>query len=252
LEDHQRATVPCILRPIAPVEGFNSNQEALLRSRKQSYTKLQEAEKWRKVYKVLFPYVQAKDIPSPCKTNNLLSLNMEHTELIINATVYDLNQFSESRKWFNRFMQHEIYRTLPLRFKRILETEMGTILQINEEKIRNIITLCTNITMEVIRDSAQNMPPSADQNLSIEESGTSFAPAQNLDIGYNFPEALWRHNSPVEPLWNLEFQFDISDPLATIGCTEPGITYSELAPDDTDDADKNVGEVAGSTASVRY
>lgn len=54
---------------MTPVEGFDGNQEAQLRSKKQAYTRLPEVQKWREIYKILFPRVQPKDIPSPCQSH---------------------------------------------------------------------------------------------------------------------------------------------------------------------------------------
>ena len=52
------------------VEGFDAAQEKSLRSRKRAkgHPGLSETEKWREVYKILFPHVEYDDIPSPCKS----------------------------------------------------------------------------------------------------------------------------------------------------------------------------------------
>lgn len=46
-------------------DGFNSEQERQMRCRKR--TKISEEEKWRVIYKILFPQVAENAIPSPCK-----------------------------------------------------------------------------------------------------------------------------------------------------------------------------------------
>src|SRR6478609_5629751 len=65
--DHQRMPEPCCLREMEHVEGFDAVQEGRLRSRKKAkgVAEQSEAEKWRDVYKILFPHVEDDDIPSP-------------------------------------------------------------------------------------------------------------------------------------------------------------------------------------------
>ncbi|KAK0725905.1 hypothetical protein B0H67DRAFT_143264 [Lasiosphaeris hirsuta] len=69
--DHQRALEPCPLREIEHVEGFDATQERSLRSRKRAKQDLSEPEKWREVYKVLFPHVEDDNVPSPCKPKKI-------------------------------------------------------------------------------------------------------------------------------------------------------------------------------------
>jgi hypothetical protein len=49
------------------VEVFDEAQEQSLKSRKRPGRDLSEEEKWRRVFKILFPHVLDDDIPSPCK-----------------------------------------------------------------------------------------------------------------------------------------------------------------------------------------
>ncbi|CCT70488.1 uncharacterized protein FFUJ_06466 [Fusarium fujikuroi IMI 58289] len=65
LTHHQRADEPCPLREMGYVEGFDATQERSLKSRKRVNQKLSETEKWRRVFKILFPHVLDDDIPSP-------------------------------------------------------------------------------------------------------------------------------------------------------------------------------------------
>lgn len=53
------------------VEGFDAAQEDRLRSRKKAkgIAEPSEAERWRDVYKILFPH---DDVPSPCKVSQSL------------------------------------------------------------------------------------------------------------------------------------------------------------------------------------
>jgi hypothetical protein len=68
------------------VEGIDVEQEAKLRSRGKEYTRKTEPEKWRTVYRILFPGDDPKHIPSPCKvldpfksgTTSILTIQCEH------------------------------------------------------------------------------------------------------------------------------------------------------------------------------
>ncbi|KAI1750832.1 hypothetical protein F4782DRAFT_532116 [Xylaria castorea] len=63
--DHQRALVSCELGEREPVEGFDTNQERQLRSRKKKSHIVSETDKWNAVYQILFPHVSSDKIPSP-------------------------------------------------------------------------------------------------------------------------------------------------------------------------------------------
>ena len=62
---------PCSLREMEPVEGFDADQKTRLQSRKRAKGNAEavsEIDKWRDVYRILFPHVESDDIPSPCKS----------------------------------------------------------------------------------------------------------------------------------------------------------------------------------------
>lgn len=75
LDNHLQEEVPCTREPKGVFEGFDESQEALLKSRKQPTPRLEEPDKWRKVYMILFPHVEVLDVPSPCK---FLTFRCEH------------------------------------------------------------------------------------------------------------------------------------------------------------------------------
>uniref|UniRef100_A0A8H7N7A5 C2H2-type domain-containing protein n=1 Tax=Bionectria ochroleuca TaxID=29856 RepID=A0A8H7N7A5_BIOOC len=62
---HQQSMTPCERKNPEYVEGFDEAQERLLKSRKRSKPKPTESEKWRIVYKILFPHIPESEIPSP-------------------------------------------------------------------------------------------------------------------------------------------------------------------------------------------
>lgn len=63
LEKHHNA--PC--QPKSPLRshGINKNQEKELRSRRMYQKSLDEEEKWRAIYRIIFP--DEENIPSPCE-----------------------------------------------------------------------------------------------------------------------------------------------------------------------------------------
>ena len=69
LHDHQRATNPCTRRPEMTIEGFNKLQEKKLRSRKKPHSALSEEDKWKDMYRILFPGDNETCMPSPCKSS---------------------------------------------------------------------------------------------------------------------------------------------------------------------------------------
>jgi len=68
LHSHARAAEPCQVREPQPADGFNQDQEKKLRSRKKTAgEELTEPEKWKQMYRTLFPDVREDEIPSPRK-----------------------------------------------------------------------------------------------------------------------------------------------------------------------------------------
>jgi hypothetical protein len=65
LTTHLREQPPCELSEETTIEGFDEAQKEKLKSRK-NLNKMTENEKWRQIYKILFPDVAADHIPSPC------------------------------------------------------------------------------------------------------------------------------------------------------------------------------------------
>jgi hypothetical protein len=66
LISHQRDLMACELGTEPPIVGIDELQAEKLRSRKQK-TK-NEVEKWREMYRILFPDADELSMPSPCKS----------------------------------------------------------------------------------------------------------------------------------------------------------------------------------------
>jgi hypothetical protein len=65
LREHQRDARGCNVREQVPPEGFDKEQERRLKSKKKSQTYQTEEEKWKSVYRILFPDDGEADIPTP-------------------------------------------------------------------------------------------------------------------------------------------------------------------------------------------
>ncbi len=67
LREHQRDPRGCEIQESVPLEGFDKDQERRLKSKKRSQTYQSEEEKWKGVYRILFPDDTEEDMPNPCK-----------------------------------------------------------------------------------------------------------------------------------------------------------------------------------------
>jgi hypothetical protein len=80
LIEHTRCPEPCTLINQPEMQGINMEQDTKLRSRKRgrgSKQKLEpnmsEAEKWRQMYKIIFPDTEEDMIPPACKCSEILA-----------------------------------------------------------------------------------------------------------------------------------------------------------------------------------
>lgn len=71
---HQRQKEVCDIVTADEIEGFDKDQEKKLRNRKRST--LNEVEKWKETYRILFPADTEDLIPSPCKLTDPLSITL--------------------------------------------------------------------------------------------------------------------------------------------------------------------------------
>ncbi|KAI1501949.1 hypothetical protein F5X99DRAFT_380937 [Biscogniauxia marginata] len=133
--DHQRTTEPCSLREKEPIEGFDSSQEAKLRSRKKMMTVKSEDEKWQQVFRILFPHVSEEDIPSP---------------------FYDFDQLSNpAAQTHDTLTECEMYvcREVPLRLRQLLRPEIDRDLHIVEQSLaRRVVESMPKLLDELFRE----------------------------------------------------------------------------------------------------
>lgn len=65
LREHQRDPHGCEIREQIPLEGFDKDQERKLKSKKRTLVYQSEEDKWKGVYKILFPDDNEAHMPSP-------------------------------------------------------------------------------------------------------------------------------------------------------------------------------------------
>ena len=64
---------PCDLKASEPVDGINRKMKTQLKSRKKAFPGQTEANRWKEMYKTIFP---DEEPPSPCK---MLSFSLSST-----------------------------------------------------------------------------------------------------------------------------------------------------------------------------
>ncbi|KAF2469800.1 uncharacterized protein BDR25DRAFT_227736, partial [Lindgomyces ingoldianus] len=65
LREHQRDPRGCEIQEQIPLEGFDKDQERKLKSKKRNLGFLTEEDKWKGVYRILFPDDNEENMPSP-------------------------------------------------------------------------------------------------------------------------------------------------------------------------------------------
>ncbi|OCK96479.1 uncharacterized protein K441DRAFT_455207, partial [Cenococcum geophilum 1.58] len=113
LNKHHQALEGCELGQGEAIESFNKEQEKRLRSRKRPALEQTEEDKWKEVYRILFPDYNLSTIPSPCK----------HISSHYYTNVYRMPNF--------------LSRELPCRVREMLEVAMNDELQPIEDKLKS-------------------------------------------------------------------------------------------------------------------
>lgn len=107
MKKHIRKTKLCVVRDEKQTDGFDSKQEAKLKSRKRATTELSEVEKWRQSYKILFPHVPEVRIPSPF---------YEYTEVHDDSLdVYEEYVLREMRGHLRPYLEQELESCLDIK-----------------------------------------------------------------------------------------------------------------------------------------
>lgn len=68
LAEHQRAVESCSVRTFDWDEGIDAEKKEKLQSRKRDPTGATEVDKWKRMYRIIFPDDNPADMPTPCKS----------------------------------------------------------------------------------------------------------------------------------------------------------------------------------------
>lgn len=67
-DDHVGAAQRCEMQEKPTLEGLDSTQRDLLKSRKKAHKHMTEVDKWNEMYLIVFPQSDPVNIPTPCKS----------------------------------------------------------------------------------------------------------------------------------------------------------------------------------------
>ncbi|KAH7118695.1 hypothetical protein B0J13DRAFT_613082 [Dactylonectria estremocensis] len=210
--NHQRIPEPCPLREMEHVEGFDAAQERSLKSRKRTNPELSESEKWKRVFKIVFPHVLDDDIPSPFYEYNQISQKEGN------------HQDSESD--YLAKCEEYMVREVPQRLRQVLGRELDRDLNIVEESLRRKAgDWVKTLLEEAFRELRQNRrPDDSSQPVAVndewhgptEGSALPFVPApQQHNSESSIP-----HFEGESEAWSINFDWDSFDPLTSLGETE--------------------------------
>lgn len=161
-------------------EGITPNVERALKSRKKSYPNQPEEERWKDVYRILFPY---EDVPTACKfrfhirfivlpriANHVIDFEPVLEETV---NVHDLDNFEEY-----------IRREMPIRFRSLLERHFDTIQPGSDIWKDELVSAVEHCHASILSDYRLRF--STHQNSTTSTTSTSVA---NPDI--TFDGRLW-------------------------------------------------------------
>lgn len=134
LEAHSRSTNICDLAELTtPFEGITTEIEKKLRSRKKDSRVQSEADRWRGIYRVLFP---DEVVPSPCKEIDYSTwMDSSSPKSDFDPIPIDGEQSLENRDFAN-FVEHS-RRELPQLVRQALERIVNEKTQPLEESLKN-------------------------------------------------------------------------------------------------------------------
>ncbi|KXH52354.1 hypothetical protein CNYM01_02170 [Colletotrichum nymphaeae SA-01] len=204
LQAHARSLDACDVREPEVLDGITQDQEKKLRSRKKTSAKeLTEAEKWIQVYRILFPDVREREIPSPYH-------NAEDAETNLGG------------------YEDYLRRELPPLVRRQLEKEVERELSFVEEGMKQkVIDIARNLQLTLFKGYQQlenqerglQDPPSVDASSSSETGASCFtatdtSPSTMTTCGTTpeIPDPLDIFGDPAIPDFDFDFLADVPYP----------------------------------------
>lgn len=137
-EEHQRATQACQIKSKAIADGCDRDQEKRLRSKKRSAAVKSESDKWKQVWKILFPRDADDQIPTPFY--NTPSRDDQPTAK---------SPGSDDFAGFEEYRRRELPRIIRQRVEEAVQREHEPL----EERVKNeMMQMIRDCTTELLRE----------------------------------------------------------------------------------------------------
>ncbi|KAL2008441.1 hypothetical protein VTN00DRAFT_6635 [Thermoascus crustaceus] len=195
LKNHQRAPQSCEVCEEDTIEGFDKEQEKKLKSRKRSSLKQSEEDRWREVYRILFPDDLPSSIPSPYYDYDLAFKQLS-------AKSPESAAFTRHEEFLSRELPREVRRELELATERELEPI--------EERLKGRLVDIVRTCQE--RRLYQNsLEPSRETDQPVIANGTGNTQSGQLNETPTEP--------PSEPFGSRETTKDLLAPFQVPPCS---------------------------------
>ncbi|KAF2728720.1 hypothetical protein EJ04DRAFT_476937 [Polyplosphaeria fusca] len=196
LHEHQRADEPCKKRPPEVIEGFNKQQEKRLKSRKKTQTDTSEENKWRDMYRVVFPDDDAATMPSPY-------LDCDWERAYLRGKTSGSNEVAR----YEQFLRRE----LPAAVRRELENTVEREFTPLEERLKSqLIEIVRDVQLQLFQSYTHTRKKTTQEDEAPPDAETEPEEATQTDVGGD-------HVSSSEEMDTLENQlaaFEPAPPLA--------------------------------------
>jgi hypothetical protein len=145
LREHQRDPRGCEIQEQMPLEGFDKAQERKLKSKKRSLGSQTEEDKWKSVYRILFPDDADDDMPSP------------YCEYITRSKSPDSDK-SRNVARFQEFSRLELPRLVRRTLEVAVEKEAQPLEERLKDQLVDIVRECQSQLISMFQAAAQPLP----------------------------------------------------------------------------------------------
>lgn len=146
------------MREQIPLEGFDKDQERKLKSKKRSLVYQSEEDKWKGVYRILFPDDSEADMPSPCKcfTTHFVLRMMSLTIPDIEYHPCNVGQSAEPSNVarFQEFSRLELPRLVRRTLEVAVEEEAQPLEHKLKERLVDIVRECQTQLISMFQTTA--------------------------------------------------------------------------------------------------
>ncbi|KAF2477623.1 uncharacterized protein BDR25DRAFT_2571 [Lindgomyces ingoldianus] len=208
LHEHQRADERCPKRHEVAIEGFDKLQEKRLRSRKRVQPEVSEEDKWREMYRILFPDDDDMLMPSP-----YMECDWEKIYQRSKPISNELERY-----------EHFLRRELPPAVRRELEIAVEKEFSPLEERLKcQLIEIVRDLQLRLFQSYTQSrdapvgtheekaVPNSSDTELAPEVEASGLLPETSMQPpSVDSADTLENQLAPFEPVppWKDALAFD--------------------------------------------